>query len=245
MPKLRYVLFVLIALTGCKPSSTPPSDAAPPPVRSIHAESVRRDMQKHFDGVIDIQRAIVRGELAIARDRARWLATHDDPSMPPAWQGRIDALRATAERLSQSTDLPSAANLAADLAGQCGQCHRALEANLSFAWTAQPPVTPRFDDLMRRHEWAAERLWEGIIGPNDERWQDGIDLLASLPLDADGYFGHLPNAHAILAAATQVRTLASNADRTRRRERAEWYGDLLNGCVGCHQHTIAVRQAAK
>jgi len=35
---------------------------------------------------------------------------------------------------------------------------------------------------MRRHQWAAARLWEGLIGPSNEMWSQGTGFLATTEL---------------------------------------------------------------
>jgi hypothetical protein len=84
---------------------------------------------------------------------------------------------------------------------------------------------------MLRHRWAADRLWEGIIGGNDEPWRAGLDVLAAPPLEwakfAPGRTEH----------ANKLRRLAENARRNKAADlagRATAYGEMLATCAACH-----------
>jgi hypothetical protein len=84
---------------------------------------------------------------------------------------------------------------------------------------------------MARHAWAAERLWEAILGADDARWSSGLAVLADAPLPAavlsDGRkFGKSLQAY----ARTQLDTRGS----TPLEARGIAYGEILVLCAGCH-----------
>jgi cytochrome c553 len=237
--------------SGAKPESqvTPPIEKGSPADAAAPADAaplvsdarLKEHMQKHFATIREIQRAVISGDLKTARERARWLRSHREPAILDDWRSHVEAAYRAAERLEKAPDLAAAAVLSAELAGQCGACHESTRAITTFEWTLPPAAGPELKTIMQRHQWAAERLWEGVVGPSDDRWYEGADMLAELGLDAEGLFGHLPEAHAIRASATQVRMTADEARKTRSaKERVRVYGELLQGCVGCHTRTRKV-----
>ena len=83
---------------------------------------------------------------------------------------------------------------------------------------------------MARHRWAADRLWEAVVGDSDAAWKEGLDVLAAAPFD----FG--PERAAL---ARELQRLAKTARRTKRgvANPAVTYGDILVICANCHAMT--------
>jgi len=94
---------------------------------------------------------------------------------------------------------------------------------------------PRLAIQMLGHQWAAARLWEGLIGPSPTRWSRGARSLseARIAIVAEG---NLPPE---LGAADDVQRLHLFARRATTAmtldERATAYGDILATCAGCHR----------
>ena len=82
---------------------------------------------------------------------------------------------------------------------------------------------------MVRHLWAADRMWEGLVGPSDDAWLAGSSALAgSLSLPS----GNVRGPEELLR---QVGALAGEAETATGQEaRAEIYGRLLGTCSQCH-----------
>jgi hypothetical protein len=81
---------------------------------------------------------------------------------------------------------------------------------------------------MARHRWAADRLWEGVIGNSDVAWHAGLDVLAAAPLDEPANRAGL---------ARQLQRQAENARRPgpgTLTARAAVYGEILTTCASCH-----------
>ena len=75
---------------------------------------------------------------------------------------------------------------------------------------------------MAKHAWATDRLWEAVIGNDDDRWRRGLAVLADSPISGSALQSL---ARDQLAAAT----LPPDSDA-----RAIAYGKLLLVCAGCH-----------
>ena len=154
----------------------------------------------------------------------------------------IARLRAAAEQVVAAPDLPAAAAATAQLGAACASCHDERGAIVAFAWTELPADEPALARQMQRHQWAAARLWEGLVAPADELWRSGADTLATLRLDV-GALATGADGPAVTAALDRLRTLAAQAKTTADQPgRVELYHQLLTTCVGCH---AAVRPAAR
>ncbi|MEO7731910.1 MAG: hypothetical protein ABIY55_13115 [Kofleriaceae bacterium] len=238
-------LFTVVAFAASCSSRHEPRAADPPAgagLAIVHdaaaappdASTVQQHMREHFAAASELERAIARGHLDEARDRARWLLEHDEP-MLDGWQPFVAELRAAARDLIAAPDLPTAAALAARVGRACSRCHDAKHAVVSFAWEPVLDEAPALQVQMKRHQWSAARLWEGLVGPSDEMWNEGTSLLAVAKLDVLLATSGTPRGDTA-ALADKVRRLSQRAGKvTDHDERATLYGDLLSTCAGCHQ----------
>ena len=132
-------------------------------------------------------------------------------------------------------DLPAAGALTGRLGRACSRCHEAHGAIVTFAWEPPPDEAPTLAAQMKRHQWAAARLWEGLVGPSEEMWTDGTQTLAGIRLDLAAVTGDTPRGD-LAALAGKVRELASRARAVANHDaRATLYGELMSTCAGCHQ----------
>lgn len=215
---------------GVARGSGTPSDAA---VAGATADATLKEhMRAHFSAVSDLQRAIARGHLDQARADAQWLVDHDEGVLA-AWKPLVAEMRTAARDVVGAQDLPTAAVLAARLGRACSRCHQEQTATVAFAWSVPPPEAPDLKVQMQRHQWAAARLWEGLVGPSDEMWTQGASVLAETQLDAVAAGG--AGRGDVPALAARVQELAGRAAaETDLDGRARLYGELLSTCAGCH-----------
>jgi cytochrome c553 len=193
-------------------------------------------MWSHFDAAADLHAAVVRGDLPVARDAASWLAEHGEPDLPEGSQPLLDQMRASARRVASAADLSEAARGTADVARSCGACHAAYGPGPVFRGSGVPPVEGAGVTLeMRRHDWAAGRLWEGLIGPSDAAWAAGARVLGQAAFGPDAMMDRTelpPNAPALERRVHDIGRRAAGAADTA--ARAELYGELLGTCAACH-----------
>jgi cytochrome c553 len=181
-----------------------------------------------------IERAIAFGDLAAARREAGVVAKLDEPDLLPAWRPYVDQIRASAAQIELAESLVAAAKTSALLGRRCAQCHDAAGAKIVFPKQAPPPSGPKLGSYMASHQWATERLWEGLVGPSNERWLEGARALALAPL-AIVAEGDLPPDLAVGDDVARIRLLARRAQAAKAQDdRAALYGDLLATCAGCH-----------
>ncbi len=240
-----HALAPLLAFTAaCTSSGEPGDDPAPrtasppiaapaPPRAPTDATSVRARMLAHFEAVSELQRAIARGQLDDAKAQARWLVDLDEPQLA-GWKPYVDEMRAAARDVVAAPDVPTAAALAARLGRACSRCHEAQGAVVTFAWEPVLDEDPALQVQMKRHQWAAARLWEGLVGPSDVMWNEGTSVLAAAHLDAALAAGGTPRGD-VTALVAHVRELATRAGTvTDPDARGQLYGELLSTCAGCH-----------
>jgi hypothetical protein len=180
--------------------------------------------------------AVERADLAAARAEGKALAElRLDAGLAPALRKDLDAMNAAAERVAHAADLPEASRGLGALATTCGDCHSTLGGPATVA--GEPP-DDSFDVLprMKRHEWAAARLWAGLVGPSDLSWKAGVRVLSDSPLEPDQLTPGRSAAPAIGELATKVHDLASSAAVTKSMvDRAAVFGELMLTCAACHQ----------
>ncbi|MBL0214322.1 MAG: hypothetical protein IPQ07_10585 [Myxococcales bacterium] len=236
----RLATTVLLAIAGCSDPKPPPPPAPPPtpPVApakvAADASVVAEHMTEHFTVIVELQHAIATGKLDEAQRQARWLIEHELPARE-GWPMFVDDMKAAAQQVVEARDLPAASVLAARLGRTCSQCHERQAAVVTFPWEPAPEQSSVLAVQMRRHQWAAVRLWEGLVGPSDEMWKQGAEVLSTTQLDTVAAAGGVARGD-VPALAAKVRELAVRATSTSdHNQRATLYGELLSTCSGCHQ----------
>ncbi len=126
------------------------------------------------------------------------------------------------------TDVLPVARAFGRIGTACASCHTELGADVRFPIELPPPTSPNVVEQMRRHAWAAERLWEGLAGPSNASWTAGAAALIGMPVD----FGDNERAIRLVARLQDLAAQARAAVTPERR--ADVYGDLLETCALCH-----------
>lgn len=194
-------------------------------------------MQEHFQRVTRIQSAIVRADLDATRGPATWIAEHQRADDLPAQSvPLVSDMRSRAREVAATTDLATAADATARMGRTCGTCHAAFDGGPRITVGDPPPVQEGLTGRMRLHVWAADRLWEALIGPSEEAWGAGVAALheaAMVPADLSA--AGEPSAM-VSALAREVRALTGEAARAGDwTARTEIYGQLLGACGRCHE----------
>jgi hypothetical protein len=200
----------------------------PPPAQRFEHD-MWFHMHQNFDLVRAIERLLIRGKLDEAKRFAEAIAmAPDEPSHGP-WATHVVTVRDRAADVARATSVDDALRKETQLAAACGACHRENHGSAMFEKPAAVPADrPTLDARMARHRWAADRLWEAVVGDADDAWREGLDVLAAAPLD-------LGTDRAPFARDLQ--RLASTARRNKGADRAATYGDILVTCAGCHAKT--------
>ncbi len=221
--------------TGQTGSSAGTDDGPVAIASPADATTLKQHMREHFAAVSDLQRAIARGYFEDAKQDARWIAEHEEAQQLAPWKPFVDEMKVAAREVAGARDLPSAAAVASRLGRACSRCHEAMNAVVTFAWEEAPADAPDLPAQMKRHQWAAARLWDGLVGPSDELWREGALVLATSNLDAIAASGSGAPRGDVPALAKRVRELATTAGQAKEQDaRAQIYGELLSTCAGCH-----------
>jgi mono/diheme cytochrome c family protein len=192
-------------------------------------------MHDHYDAVVKIQSAVIAGSLEDARESARWLAEHQSPAgLPAGWEEHVDAMRTAARDTLDAQDLASAASATSRLGLACGGCHVANNVTVEFDGVKRPSDNEHARSHMQRHHWAADRMWEGLIGPSDVSWSRGANLLFESPMNPAA-MGAEAGDDELIGMSRRIHQLAANATAVSDPiERAGIYAEFLENCAACH-----------
>ena len=87
---------------------------------------------------------------------------------------------------------------------------------------------------MLGHQWAAAQMWQGLIGPSDERWRAGAHALTQAPLHIVAA-AVTPNSELDIDDIARVRLYARRAEAAGSQDaRGDIFGALLATCAHCH-----------
>ena len=195
-------------------------------------------MHDHLTYITTIKAFITMGLLEGTRQPANWLATHDTmPNLPASYEPFVDFMRSSARQVESAKDLESAAAAVSLMAQNCGNCHRASHVDVEFGYDALPAEWSDSETHMQRHQWAMDRLWEGLIGPSDTAWSRGTEMLGEEPLHAAEVSDSVTAAEARVLEdlAREVHELgAASKGLTSLNDRSQVYGRILGLCADCH-----------
>lgn len=205
------------------------------PVASAQDATVLEHMHDHYDAVVKIQSAVIAGSLEDTRESARWLIEHPTPAgLPAHWDEHVDAMRTAARDTLDAQDVASAASATSRLGLACGGCHLTNNVSVEFEGVMRPSDNGNARAHMQRHQWAADRMWEGLIGPSDFSWSRGANLLFESPMNSEA-LGAESGDDTLLGMARRIHQLAANATTVSQpMERAGIYAEFLTNCAACH-----------
>lgn len=192
-------------------------------------------MHSNYDAALAIKSAIIAGSLEGARGPAQQLAGQSRPAdLLDQWADYDDAMKAAARDVAAATDLLAAAEATSRLGLACGDCHVANEVTIEFDSVDRPSDKERARPHMERHQWAADRMWEGLIGPSAVAWRRGGNLLFESPLHPED-MGAEDGDEAIITMSRRIHQLAGNATVVSEpAEKGEIYAEFLANCAACH-----------
>jgi cytochrome c553 len=197
---------------------------------------IREHMHIRFAASNGIRMAVAYGDLKRAQSEARIITALDEPEIHPQWAPYVDNVRAAAFQITKAEDPVAAAKQLATLGWRCAQCHEAVPGTkTAFPRVPSPPPDPKLAATMAGHQWATARMWEGLIGPSEERWNQGAAALARAPLTITAEGGVRGRELGIADDVARIRVLATRAPKVKSAyDRTQLYGELLATCAKCH-----------
>lgn len=202
--------------------------------------NVAGHMRYHHDAMLKIQSAVIAGLLLDTRQPARWIMEHQPPAgLAAGTEGYVDAMRMAARDMLNAQDIVSAARATSRIGLACGNCHVTNNVSVEFEAVELPPGAGNATAHMQRHQWAADRILEGLVGPSSVSWSRGADLLSEAPLNLEA-LGAEAGDDALLGKVRRIHQLAVNAKAVSEPiERAGIYAELLANCAACHTNCLA------
>jgi cytochrome c556 len=227
-------MVMALAVCHCESAPGPARRAAAPQAEPPAGDpQLRPHMASHFEVAVELQAAIAQGRLADARDKARWFAAHEMDT-PPAWSSYIQEMRYAAMQIGRARDVPTAGAQIGRLGLACGSCHATERATLAFSTDPPPADVMTPEAQMDRHQWAAARLWEGLIGPADQRWLEGAQVMAATHFDVAKSAHQKPNAEVVELAERMREQATAAVEVTDLAARATLFGEMMDTCASCH-----------
>lgn len=195
------------------------------------------EMHRQLSRTVDIQSGIVLGDVQRARSAATWIATHEEVEhFPAALDSYRAEIRGYAALIAQSENLEAMALRMGQVAVACGRCHEATKGGPRFVLGTGPAQGTPEAQRMIVHLWAADRMWEGLVGPSDEAWVAGAQALASSRIVAQesppssARTSQSEETYAKMEFLVQEALAAATLEA-----RGSVYGKLLSTCNGCHR----------
>jgi len=194
------------------------------------------EMHRNFSRTVDIQTAVIVGDLEKARSAASWLIGGEgSTSFPTGAQGYEEEMLGTAALIAEAEDLETVAIQSGRLAAACGSCHQALDGGPHFVVGSSAPEGDTQEAHMVRHIWATDRMWEGLVGPSENAWLAGAQALAHTESISAQDFRASMAPEELEGFLREVDALATEAlGATGQTERAGVYGRILYTCNRCH-----------
>jgi cytochrome c553 len=176
----------------------------------------RATMRLHEGDLRHIDELLREGRLGEANTHAFWLTRPHKRKIVATWPAETARLCESAQAMIAADTLEQAARASADIAAACGGCHAVAGASTMFERDVRPPRDDGTSaSRLHRHRWAADRIWDGIVGASDRQWRAGLEVYAN---DLAGY----------RVQQIAIRGLAGNGDRE------HVHAELRAACLTCH-----------
>jgi len=229
---LRLASVLIVTLFMLEPASI-----SAQAVSDEQQSMVAAEMHESLTRISTIKAAIVAGRLGDVRGPATWLADHETVAgLPADFEPFIARTKTYARHLIEAEDLVSAAEAVSKMAKTCGDCHLANGVDLEFGYDRLPRKD--VEDVvthMQRHQWAADRLWDGLIGPSNSAWNRGVDMLIDVPLAPEDVTTTTAHFSEVDNITRRIHALGSIGTETVRTDaRSELYSEVLSLCASCH-----------
>jgi len=235
---------ILISCVGAEDEAENEAQGIPEDIAEDIAEdkvsALADHMHGHLDQISAIKAAVIAGRLEDTREPANWLAAHEEPEgLPGAWLPYVEEMRHYAAMAAAADNLVTAAAAVGEIGRICGDCHRASGFTVAFGYDERPPQdVQNVRTQMQRHLWAADRMWDGLVGPSDVAWKRGTDILAEVQLEASDVTDSADQQTPVTNLLRRARSFGEIGSQATSVElRSGLYGEFLSLCATCHSLT--------
>ena len=221
---------------GCSSAQQAPAEQAKPAEPAAPAVDVAAHMHEHLARVTTMQEAVIRGDIEAAVEPARWIADHQPTAGLPAGQEAVLAdMKKQAAVVAEAKDPKNAATATAMVISYCGTCHAAAKITAAIAAPPKPVAEGAVASHMMEHQWATDLLYQGLVMPSEERWQQGLAAMQGTPLTEKDLPKDAALSKEIVALEKKVHEMAEKAKTaTDLGTKVAFYGEYIGGCAGCH-----------
>ena len=246
-------LALILAMTGASGChESPSSQPAPTPETAPAGETAavkaptppaptpntaRGLMAEHFTKATEARTALIAGDMEGAGAAMAWLSTNElgQDSLPVELRPHLLHVRQEAGRFAAASTFSVAGESFAAMLTHCGDCHS--EAHMVPRFPDVPePTGNELRDRMRKHAWAAELFWEGLITHDQARFDRAAHALADVAVQAGELPTNTNDPVRVQAVADNVRALAAaSLAAPDWAGRATYYGKFLATCATCHR----------
>jgi len=196
---------------------------------------LQNSMRAHLSTATAARNAVIAGKPQAARDAARSLEfLNPENSIPPDWLPYVVDLKMEAWLLENSPDLPSAGFKVAQIGQACAACHAGLRAGPVVTPSAVPQRVFPQKDVMKRHAWAVDWMWVGLLANDQTAWAKGASELSNSPF-ASVILDEYPE-QKFMDLEDKLHSLAADGEAaTTPDKRTLVFGKLLATCSRCHR----------
>jgi hypothetical protein len=218
-----------------------PADGAAPAAAEAFKPMHTALMDQNFDYVASMMDALIAGDKDIAQQYSERLATmRPKPTGNKPWDEGLLRIPQRAKPVSEAKDFNKIAEAGPVVLTACAQCHSTITGPQPY-----PPDDPPMPydvtkkalkkiparKQLEQHQWANDRLFDGVYYPDPVSWEAGAKAWASSVLVHPEETKKVKKtAKKLIEEAKAIDLLAA----TDIPSRAAAYGKLLTTCTACH-----------
>jgi hypothetical protein len=192
-------------------------------------------MRDHFTAITRANDAVIRGDIAGARDAFGLLATIETPGTAAVTtEPFLSVIRDAASRRPRIRALTDASTETVRLLMQCGGCHA---ANRVTPIPAARPIGTGADMSRHMGEYlrGVDGLLRGLVIPSNSEWRQGAARLATVDMPAEAWPDNPLLTERRDSAPRRIRYWADRALTTSSPYgRANIYASIVEICGTCH-----------
>jgi hypothetical protein len=194
-------------------------------------------MWGHYQQVADLQLAVAESDLVRAQVHAAWIAEHEAMAgLPSGSEPFVSEMRRQAERVVGASTISVAADAVGSMGCTCGACHVRFDVDARLEHGGAHDLTEESpSSMLGQHVFAADHLWDGLVGPSDSMWVAGARGLVQAPWFGRQVEAELGGTEEVRQIVETLRNLGRRAeDESSAESRAAMYGAVLSQCAACH-----------
>ena len=202
---------------------------------ALREEEVLDEMIEHWASGETARDAVIEGDLDAAKEAGRELAERLPIDNLETLEAVQAELKAHATTLAAAKDIDAAGLAVGRMAATCGRCHQANRVEIGLSAPEPPKAGDGLDRQMELHQYAATKMWFGVVEPSEDKAKAAAKALTDNPMVPSGLQADSPVPPVATELEVRVHDLASKAARASDPTAiGEAYGKMLGTCAACH-----------